>query len=216
MNKQCLALTACLVLISTSSFAAEPIDSSTRALSPTQIQAIRGISRNVLAAKKSGVEDDADVAQLASLRGSLDQLIAADLDPKNRAPITVQGQESGEQRKTRARVTNLRDTARSDARAVVAQMRQRGETKAARARGTPEEDTRSAGLPIGEQRARLFERWAQKLDAALADENVDRSTELHALRELLRATHGSLSDAPITHGTPTLLAMPAGFVPSKK
>ncbi len=193
--------------------AATAIDA--RALTPAQLAAIRGISRSVLAAKKSSAEDGADAAQLTRLRGSLDQLIAADLDPKNRAPITVQGQESGEQRKTRERVASLRDSARSDARAAAAQLRQRSEIKAAKARGTPEEDTRSAGLPIGAQRARLFERWAQKLDLALTDDNADRTTELRVLREQLRVTHGSLSDAPITHGTPTLQAMPAGFVPPK-
>lgn len=214
-----------LALLSISAIAAQAAErvpqapaaaaSEARALTPAQLTAIRGISRNVLAAKKSGAEDGADGAQLASLRASLDQLIAADLDPKNRAPITVQSHESGEQRKAREKVMNLREAARTDARAVAAQLRDRGELKAAHARSQPEQDTRSAGLPIGAQRARLFERWAQKLDAALADDNADRATELAALREQLRATHGSLNDAPITHGTPTLQAMPAGFVPPK-
>ncbi len=189
--------------------------SEARTLTPAQLTAIRGISRNVLTAKKSGAQDGSDAAQLANLRASLDQLIAADLDPSNRDLITVQGQDSGEQPKTREKTASLRDVARAGARAVAEQLRQRGELKAARARGMPEEDTHSAGLPIGEQRARLFERWAQQLDAAQAEGNVDRTTELHALREQLRATHGSLRDAPATHGTPTLQAMPAGFVPPK-
>lgn len=216
------ALLALLSLSAISAHAAERAPqaptaaaSEARALSPAQLTAIRGIGRNVLAAKKSGSEDSADAAQLAGLRASLDALIAADLDPKSRAPITVQGQESGEQRKTREKVMSLREATRTDARAVAAQLRTRGELKAAHARSTPEEETRSAGLPIGAQRARQFERWAQKLDAALADDNADHATELRALREQLRATHGSLSDAPITHGTPTLQAMPAGFVPPK-
>ena len=94
-------------------------------------------------------------------------------------------------------------------------MRNRSEIKAAQARGTPEADTRSAGLPIGEQRARLFERWASKLDAALSEGNKDRIGQLRELRDQLRATKGSLSETPVTHGTPTLQAMPAGYVPSK-
>lgn len=189
--------------------------SEARALTPAQLSAIRGISRNVLAAKKSGQEDSADASQLASLRASLDALIAADLDPKNRAPITVQGQESNEQRKAREKFATLRDSARSDARALAAQLRSRSEIKAAQARSAPEANTRSAGLPIGEQRARLFERWASKLDAALADGNEDRAGQLRELRDQLRATKGSVSEAPVTHGTPTLQAMPAGYVPPK-
>lgn len=189
--------------------------SEARALTPAQLTAIRGVSRNVLAAKKSGQEDSADASQLASLRASLDALIAADLDPKNRAPITVQGQESNEQRKTREKFATLRDSTRSDARALAAQLRSRSEIKAAQARSTPEADTRSSGLPIGEQRARLFERWASKLDAALAEGNEDRAGQLRELRDQLRATKGSVSEAPVTHGTPTLQAMPAGYVPPK-
>ena len=189
--------------------------SEARALTPAQLTAIRGASRNVLSAKKSGSEDGADAAQLASLRASLDALAAADHDPQNRAPITVQGQENSEQRKSRERLASLRESTRADARALAAQLRGRGELKAAQARSQPEQDTRSAGLPIGEQRARLFERWAHKLDAALAEGNEDRAGQLRELRDQLRATKGTLSDAPVTHGTPTLQAMPAGFVPPK-
>jgi len=189
--------------------------SEARTLTPAQLTAIRGISRNVLAAKKSGPEDGADAAQLASLRASLDQLMADDIAPKNRPPVTLQGQESGEQRTTRERVASMREAARTDARAMAAQLRHRGELKAAHARSQPEQDTLSAGMPIGEQRARLFERWAQKLDAALAEDNADRAAGLAALREQLRATHGSVSNAPIRRGTPTLQAMPASFVPPK-
>lgn len=184
------------------------------ALSPAQLTVIRGISRNVLVAKKSGVEDSPDLAQLANLRASLDQLVAADLDPSNRVPITVQGQESSPQRRTREKVTRLREVTRTDAQAVGAQLRQHGELKMAHARSAPEADSFSAGLPIGMQRAHLFERWAQKLDAALADGNEDRTIALFALREQLRANHGSLSEVPTTHGTPMLQAMPASFVPT--
>jgi hypothetical protein len=187
--------------------AAQP--TAQRALSPERLAAIRTVGRHVLAAKKSGTEDAADAAQLAGLRASLDALIAADLDPKNRTPITVQGQESGEQRKTREKVASLREAAHTDARAVAAQLRNRGEIKAAQARSQPELDTRSAGLPIGEQRARLFERWAQKLDAALADDGVERVVQLRELRDQLRATQGNINEAPLTHDTPTLQAMPA-------
>jgi hypothetical protein len=223
-NNQNFALTA-LALLSLSgvstqaaertSQAPDVVTIEARALSPSQLAAVRGISRNVLAAKKSGSDDGADAAQLVSLRASLDQLIAVDLDPKNRAPITVQGQESGEQGRTREKVANLREVARSNAVAMASQLRRRGELNAANLRSQPEQNTRSAGMPIGEQRVRLFERWAQKLDAALANDGASRAAELHALREQLRPTRGGLSKVPVTHGTPTLQAMPAGFVPPR-
>lgn len=195
--------------------AAAASKAAARSLAPAQLTAIRGIGRNVLSAKKSGGEDSADATELASLRASLDALIAADLDPRNGTPITVQGQETGEQRKAREEAASLRQSTRADARALAAQLRSRGEVKAAQARSTSEAETRSAGLPIGEQRARLFERWAQKLDAALAEDNEDRIGQLRELRDQLRATKGSVNEAPLTHGTPTLQAMPADFVPPK-
>ena len=86
---------------------------------------------------------------------------------------------------------------------------------AARAQAAPDADTRSAGLPVGAQRARLFERWAQQLDAALADGNPDGPAQLRALQAQLQSRQRGLSEAPLTHGTPTLQAMPAGFVPAE-
>ena len=188
-----------------------------RALPPAQINAIRAVGRNVLAAKKSGADDPADAAQLVRLRASLDRLIATDLDPRNRLPITLQGDESSAQRKARTAVADLREAARSDARALAAQLRERGGLMASRTRTDAAADTTSAGFPVGEQRARLFERWAQKLNAALADDNPDRAAQLRELRGQLQSVHGQatkggLTEAPLAHGTPTLQAMPAGYV----
>lgn len=216
-----MALSILLPLAHAETIAPKPSNASpisptaARGLSPEQVSAIRKVGRNVLAAKKSGQDDGEDAVQLSSLRASLDALIAEDLDPKNRASITTEGREGTEQRTIPEKRSHLRDSARNDARALLAQLRNRNETKAARMRGTQEADPRSAGLPIGQQRARLFERWATKLDAAVADGNEDRASQLRELRDQLRATRGSLSEAPATHGTPTLQAMPAGDLPLK-
>ncbi len=185
------------------------------ALNPVQIAAIRGISRNVLAAKKSGAENGDDAAQLASLRSSVDALIAADLDAARDTPITVQGQESNEQRKVREKVVSLRQAARTEASGLVTQLRQRSERKKAVSQDSPEADAHSAGLPVGEQRARMFEQWAQKLDAALADGNDRRTVQLRELREQLQAKQSGVVEAPYPRGTPTLQAMPADYVPAK-
>ena len=151
-------------------------------LAPAQLTVIRAIGRNVLAAKKSAVEDPADAEQLTKLRAAVESLIAVELDPKNRAPITLQGTESASQSPAHAAAATRRDTARTDARALAGQMRQRGELMASRAQSGGETETKSAGLPVGGQRAQLFERMAQKLDAALAANNPERVVQLHALR----------------------------------
>lgn len=185
------------------------------ALSPVQITAIRGISRNVLAAKKSGADNGEDAAQLASLRSTVDALIAADLDAAHDTPITVQDQESKEQRKLHEKVLSLHQVARTEAKGMVTQLRQRSERRKAESQDPSEVDTRSAGLPVGEQRARLFEQWAQKLDAALADGNERRTVQLHELREQLEAKQSGAVEAPYPRGTPTLQAMPADYSPAK-
>lgn len=186
-----------------------------RPLSAQQLATIRVVGRNVLAAKKTGTEDAEDTAQLTRLRTSLDALIAADLDPTNRTAISIQGQESNEQGKARAAADRPREMARANGLAVAAQLRQKGEVKTALSRTQPERVTLSSGLPIGVQRAQLFERWANQLDAALAEGNEHRTAQLRELRVQLRANKGGLTEAPRTHGTPTLQAMPAGYVPPK-
>jgi len=189
-------------------------EAAKHALSPMQLSAIRAVGRDVLAAKKSGSDDPADTEQLARLRSTLDALIAVDMDPRNRPSITVLGKESSEQRKSRERVAALRESARVDARVLATQLQNRGEIKAARAQTTPDKDTRSAGMPIGAQRARLFERWATKLDAVLIQGNAERLSQLRELRDQLRPTRGGIYEPSIV-GTPTLQAMPADYIPSK-
>ncbi|MBY6243617.1 hypothetical protein [Methylosinus sp. Sm6] len=187
-------------------------ETAPRSLNPAQIAAVRAVGRNVLAAKASGAEDAAnvDVEQLARLRSTLDALIAADLDPNNRTPIAVQGQESSEQRASSERVAALRESARAEARALSAQLRSRSEREAADAQAASGEGARSAGLPIGAQRARLFQHWSDELDAAAAEDGAGRIAQLQELRDRLRPAGSGVSQTAATPATPTLQAMPAG------
>lgn len=180
-----------------------------RGLAPAQVAAIRAIGRNVLAAKKSAVDDPADAEQLGKLRAAVDTLIASELDAKMQAPITAQGDEAPGLSPARAAALDLREPARTDARALAGQLRQRAGRMASRAQSGGESEPKSAGFPVGSQRAQLFERMAQKLDAALAANDPERVAQLHALRDQLQAGPGRLVDAPLTHGTPTLQAMPS-------
>lgn len=185
------------------------------ALNPSQIAAIRVISRNVLAAKKSGADNSDDAAQLSSLRTRLDQLISVELEPMSHSSNTPEGQRSEDLSKARAKKAALREAGRSDGRDMVTQLRRYGDLKASRASSTQEGDAGSTRMSIDDQRTQLFTRWAQKLEAALADGNENRTSELLALRDQLNSSSGSVTAAQPTRGTPTLQAMPAGFVPQK-
>ena len=211
-------LAVAVLLIASPSRAAPPDakpEASVRGLAPAQIAAIRAIGRNVLAAKKSAVEDPADAEQITRLRAAVDTLIAAELDPKSQATITPQGQASTSPGLAQAAAVATRETARSDARARAGQMRERSALMASRAPALPgralsgsDAETHSAGLPIGKQRAQLFERLAQKLDVAMVADQPDRVAQLHALRDQLQTGRGRLVDAPPV-ATPTLQAMPS-------
>jgi hypothetical protein len=180
-----------------------------RQLSPAKLNAVRAVGRNLLAAKKSDADDAGDAVRLMQLRNNVERLLAAELALDARTPITVQGSASKPPSESRTAALRSRDTARGDARGLVQQLRQRAGVLGASSEGRGAEAT-SAGFPIGAQRARLFRRWADVLDAALAADATDRTRALAELRRQLRGRLGDLSDAPLAHGTPTLQAMPAG------
>jgi len=181
---------------------------SVRELAPEQLTAIRAIGRNVLAAKKSAIDDPADAEQLGRLRAAVHALAAAELETDKAAVITPQGGEAPAHPAARALAAERRDAARADARALVAQLRERGGLLASRAQVGDASGSTSAGLPMAEQRAHLFERWADKLDAALAETGPARTAQLMDLRNQLDARKGGLREGrPL--GTPTLQAVPS-------
>lgn len=184
---------------------------SVRGLAPAQLAAIRAIGRNVLAAKKSAVDDPADAEQLGRLRAAVNALVAAELDADSRAVITLQNGEAPARIQARALAAERRAAARTDARALAGQLREHSGILASRAQAGAESGTTSAGLPVAGQRAQLFERLADKLDAALADGAPDRMARLTELRAQLDTRKGRLLEAP-SPGTPTLQAMPSASI----
>lgn len=214
LNRTQLLAVAALV-ISLPAYAAPPDanaesepKTSVRELTPAQLSAIRAIGRNVLAAKKSSVDDPADMEQISRLRAAVNTLVAAELDVDNRAAITVQNGEAIPPSHTRASATERRDAARTDARALAGQLRQHGDLLASRALAGVDPGTTSAGLPVAGQRAQLLERLAHKLDAALADGATDRMARLIELQSQLASGKARLHEAPPI-ATPTLQAMPS-------
>ena len=182
-------------------------ETSIRELAPAQLSAIRAIGRNVLAAKKSAVDDPADREQMSQLRAAVNTLVAAELDASNRASITAQNGEAPVLPQAML-AAERRDTARADARVRAEQVRRHGDLLASRALAGVNSGTTSAGLPVAGQRAQLFERLAQKLDAALADGAPDRMAKLIELQSQLSPGKSRLHEAPPI-ATPTLQAMPS-------
>lgn len=182
-------------------------ETSIRELAPAQLAAIRAIGRNVLAAKKSATDDPADAEELGKLRAAVNALVAAEREADTSTAITLQGREAAPQ-PARKRAAERRDTARADAHALAAQMRERGGILASRAQAGDQSGTTSAGLPVAAQRAQLFERLADRLDAALADGDPARMARLTELRDQLDTRKGRLHEAP-RPSTPTLQAIPS-------
>lgn len=182
-----------------------PAANKHKALAPAQINAIRFIGRNVLAAKKSAQDDPSDALQLNQLRSTVDQLLAAEFDQPR---ISLSGQSVGTEAAERRTAGHAR------VRALAAQLRERhGRSAAGIAQAAGDPETTSAGLPVGRQRAVVLTRMADKLQAAAGEDGTDRALRLSELQQQLRAAQGALQEAPLQAQTPTLQAMPAGAVP---
>lgn len=181
-----------------------------QALVPAEINAIRGVSRHVLAAKHGAVDDGADAELLKQLRAEVDQLLAAESVRPLRTPLTLQQQQAPSSTPLGKSLTGPARPGGVATRALVERLQQHATTMEthARAKGGGE-----AGRAIGPQRARLFRRWAGELDAALATADAgDRAVRLRALQNRLAEDRPGLHPAALAHGTPTLQAMPAGDI----
>lgn len=187
----------------------KPEAAAPRSLAPVQLDAIRAIGRNVLAAKHRAVDDPADADLLETLRADVDRLAAESARPP-RPSITVQGQKKTPSpgKALGKSLTAPPQPDRAATRALVERLQRRAATlEEARVRATAGAETR---LAARSQRARLFKRWAEQLDAALAADAGDRVARLRALQSRLARDQRGLTDTPRAHTTPTLQAMPAG------
>ena len=145
----------------------------------------------------------------------MDSLLVQESDPQNQPQITPEGTQPDPHRQAGGE-TRARGTAeRSQARAFAAQLRVRKAQMGSQTQAVTEESAGPAKRILATQRTNLFEKWGSKLEAAVADDSPNRAQLLRELQRQLRATRGELTDAPLVHGTPTLQAMPAGFVPPK-
>jgi len=222
------ALRACLTAILFSTMhvhAADriaPLDNRThqnesvlRSLSPVQMNVIRSVGRHILTAKRHSQDGLADNEQLAILREGIDRLISAEGSLSAQSVITSQVHGNNEQLTTRTQNKLSRDMALNQAKQLSQQLRSHHQLAKTMLEEQPTaEKTLSAGLPIGKQRAEMFEKWADKLDAALADDEGERLTKLQMLKAQIQSADANKLIAPIEHGAPTLQAMPSDFVPN--
>ncbi len=203
---QCIAA----FVFAADSSTAEPVTAvmENRALSAAQLSAIRGVSRTVLAAKKSGAEDAADLGQLNQLRGALERLIAAEFSPaQGRIALEHDGRDA---RAGAERNVTAREALQFELRSMVSQLRNRSQRPSLPNRIDDDREVFSSGMPIRSQRSEMFERWTSALDTALAGPSAERTALLLGLHQQLVARKGSVNEVPRLPGTPTLQVQRAG------
>ncbi|WP_026600593.1 hypothetical protein [Methylomonas sp. 11b] len=204
----CLLLAAFTAHADSKSASQTEANTASHALPPEKLDAIRLIGRQVLQAKNKVQEESPEKEQLVQLRTTLDKLIAAEALPSqtvrislgNKAPVVAPNQQ--------ATSDALRATARTQAWDVVTKLRQDASQWQSRTKAAAKHELYSAGFPVGEQRGRLFEQWADKLEATISDTNTDRVTLLRDFRERLKFEKHGVIDLPLASKTPTIQAMP--------
>ena len=182
---------------------------SARSLPPEKLYAIRAIGSNILQAKRNTVDNPTDTGQLTKLRTLVDQLIAVESTSSSVISLNLSGNSTNTQAAEPADLVKQREDLRTAARDASGQLHYRASSLGSQAKSVASADgSRSAGFPVGQQRGKLFERWANQLDEALADGNPNRLAQLYALRNQIQAKHNGVIDTPTTPATPTLQAMP--------
>lgn len=190
-------------------------------ISPVQLSVIRGISRNVLAAKKNRTANNEDVVQLAELRTELDALIAAELEaedhkttpvePNSGASVRRENMDASAQGPIPPRMAAMHAAGRD----LASKLNRRAKRKNQFHLSRPDSDLTGNekllnGFPLTEQRTHLFDRWGKSLDAALAAEDADRVVQLQNLRNSLNAVKEAAYMATPIDDTPTFRTMRRG------
>lgn len=204
----CLLLAAFTAHADSKSAGQSEINSGRHALSPEKLDAIRLIGRQVLQAKNKIQDEPSEKEQLVQLRIALDKLIAAEALPsqtvglslENKAPLVTSDQQ--------VTSNTVRATARTHAWDVVTKLRQDASQWHSQTRAAAKHELYAAGFPVGEQRGRLLDQWADKLEATLSDSSTDRVSQLREFRERLKLEKHGVIDLPLANKTPTIQAMP--------
>jgi len=184
-------------------------------LEANKLDAIRSIGHNILLAKKSAKKDPSDNEQLLQIRATVDSLIAAETSASKIMVQQVSNKTAGIPDNQQAAIEARRNAAQTAAWDVVSKLRQDAGQLQRTSKAAAKRRIYSSGLPVGEQRGRLYERWANKLEAILAKNNSDRVSKLLAFRDQLQANQRGVITSLLGHKTPTLQALPWEWPESK-
>lgn len=136
------------------------------ALPPESLAAIQNLSQILLQARLEGRQEaSADNEQLALLNAAVNKLIAAEDRSPNRHGLGL--------------IARMR--AHIEAWDAVSSLRQDAGQLQPKNQAPAQVQVYSGGLPVGEQRGRLFDKWADELETII---NSDDSSRLEKLKEL--------------------------------
>jgi len=203
----CLLLAAFTAHAYSKSVSQTEENTNSHALPSEKLDAIRLIGRNVLQAKNTTKEESSDKVQLNQLRAALDALIAVETPALRPGVVHISGKTATPDTQQIAAPT-VRKAAQTQAWDEVSKLRQ-GAGQLRRRKNIPaKSEVYSSGFPVGEQHGRLYEEFADKLEAILNNNSPNRVSQLHNLRDEVKAKKHGKIDTPLAHETPTLQVTP--------
>lgn len=183
-------------------------DPISHGLSPEKLEAIRLIGSNVLLAKNTAPIDTVNKEQFLLLKATLDKLIAVEIQSAQAGKIHLNNKVSLPPSVAQSNTNDAeKTTARTHAWDVVTRLRQDAGHLQRQGKNAAKQEVYSAGFPVGEQHGRLFDHWADTLEATLDNNNPNRVSQLIALQYQLKTENPGIVAAPVTSQTQTLQAM---------
>jgi hypothetical protein len=182
-------------------------DPISHGLPPEKLEAIRLIGSNVLLAKNTAPIDTVNKEQFLLLKATVDKLIAIEIQPAQAGKIHLNNKVSLPSVAQPSTNEAERAAGRTHALDIVARLRQDAEHLQSQGKHAAKQEVYSAGFPVGEQHGRLFDHWADTLEATLDNNNPNRVSQLIALRDQLKTENPGIVAAPVTSQTQTLQAM---------
>ncbi|WP_446812262.1 hypothetical protein ACH50O_23025 (plasmid) [Methylomonas sp. 2BW1-5-20] len=179
-------------------------------LSPQQLQAIRAIGGNVLQAKQTAQVDPADKALLMQLQSAVYKLIAAEnlTNPAGLNAISKNGAAIPAVNTQQTANDAARKSAETAAWEIIGNLHQDSSQLQSTSKSAAKRVIHSAGKPIGEQRGRQYELWANQLEAIINNKNPDRITELLIFGKQIQTQPSGVSPTAIDRGPPNFQSRP--------
>lgn len=204
----CLLLAAFTAHADSKSVSQTEENTDSRVLSSEKLDAIRLIGRNVLQAKNVAKQDSSNKEQLNQLRATLDTLIAAEAPTLRPGIISISGKAAVTSGAQQATVSTAGKADHTKAWDEVSKLRQSAGQLRHQKNKPAKSEVYSSGFPVGEQHGRLYDEFADKLEAILNNNSPSRVSQLSDLRDQLTAKKHGMIDTPLVHETPTLQVTP--------